>query len=61
MYVNMLKPLSHCHEVTHDMRRVSASYNSSHIATMSTSCFTIVLVKIVLRDPHDMLTIFKAK
>ena len=28
-----IKPLSHCHEFTHDMRRVSASYNSPHIAT----------------------------
>ena len=36
-------------------------YKSPHIATMSTSCVTIVFVKIVLRVPHDMLTIFKAK
>ena len=27
------KPLSHCHKFAHDMRRVSGSYNSPHIAT----------------------------
>ena len=29
----IVKPLSHCHEFANDMRRVSASYNSPHIAT----------------------------
>ena len=31
--IQNLKPLSHCHEFAHDMRQVSASYNSPHIAT----------------------------
>ena len=33
MAVRVVKPLSHCHEFAHDMRRVSVIYNSPHIST----------------------------
>lgn len=36
------------------MRRVSASYNSPHICTKSTSCVTNISVKTVLRHVHDI-------
>ena len=56
-----VKPLSHCHEFAHDVRRVSASYNSPHIATIVHELCHKDLVKIVLRVPYDMSTIFMTK
>ena len=59
-----VKPLSHCHEFANDMRRVSASYNSPHIATnvhelchkrFGQNCSTSYIRRV--HDIHDEISV----
>ena len=59
--VTPVKPLSDCHDISGDMRRYKASYNSAYIAADGHDLLLKIFGQIILRVPHDMSTIFLAK
>ena len=55
--ITIIKLLSDCHDISGDMRRYKASYNSMYIAADGHELLLKNFGQILLRVPHDMSTI----
>ena len=57
----ILKPLSDCHDISGDMRRCKASYNSAYIAADGHDLLLKIFGQGLLWVSHDKSTTFSAK